>query len=277
MGAAAEPSGGDSAALDAEKGEPGDELAEAKVFPLPDLPPKGGVIAYYYDNAMVELVSPQGVHVFIDVYSPAFLTREATSEDILLSTHTDMDHYDAAFFETFPGHKIHGTDKGYRFKDVTISVVPSAHDENQAIAPEGAWNYLYLIDLGGMRVAHFGDIGQAPLSPAQLAVLGRVDILFTQFYNTASDMLEESEKGFDFVAQVKARLIVPCHSGPLTHEKAKLRYKALCSESAGILVTPEVFGDKPVYVLMGSSVYAFKDALGLALYEETFPSLYARP
>jgi hypothetical protein len=35
--------------------------------------------------------------------------------------------------------------------------------------------------MGGMRFAHFGDLGQDSLSQEQLAALGKVDVAFAQF------------------------------------------------------------------------------------------------
>ena len=63
------------------------------------------------------------------------------------------------------------------------------------------------------HVVHFGDIGQEQLTPEQLDALGQVDIALTQFVNSYSQMSVGNKKGFNLMAQVKPRLIIPTHGG----------------------------------------------------------------
>ncbi len=61
-----------------------------------------------------------------------------------------------------------------------IASVRSASDELQS---EGGSNHIYIVDMGGLRIAHFGDIGQEQLTQEQLEALGEVDIALTQLVN----------------------------------------------------------------------------------------------
>ena len=60
----------------------------------------------YEDNAQVELVTPSGRHIYIDVANPRSLTREPSADDVLLTTHLHSDHYYPAFQEAFPGQQL---------------------------------------------------------------------------------------------------------------------------------------------------------------------------
>ncbi len=65
--------------------------------------------------------------------------------------------------------------------------------------------------MAGLRVAHFGDIGQKALTPDQLKILGKVDIAITQLANMYSDMTAQNKKGFNLMDQLKPKLIIPTH------------------------------------------------------------------
>jgi L-ascorbate metabolism protein UlaG (beta-lactamase superfamily) len=54
--------------------------------------------------------------------------------------------------------------------------VASEHDENAGT--ERGPNTIFVFDLGGVRVAHFGDFGQSELRPEQAEAIGKVDLLF---------------------------------------------------------------------------------------------------
>ena len=52
--------------------------------------------------------------------------------------------------------------------------IASAHTarDYEEFKPEGGSNYIFIVDMGGLRIAHFGDIGQEYLTEEQLAALG---------------------------------------------------------------------------------------------------------
>ena len=64
------------------------------------------VTLYHEGYAQVELISPQGTRVLIDVADPSALISPATEEDILLTTHGHSDHFDADFADSFPGQQL---------------------------------------------------------------------------------------------------------------------------------------------------------------------------
>ena len=66
-----------------------------------------------------------------------------------------------------------------------------------------------IVDVGGLRIAHFGDIGQDALTDEQLQKLGNVDIAITQLDNSYSDMNITNKKAFNLMDQFKPKLIIP--------------------------------------------------------------------
>lgn len=61
---------------------------------------------YFRSAAQVELFSPEGSRVLIDIATPARLSSQPTSQDILLTTHTHSDHYSYDFQRAFPGQQL---------------------------------------------------------------------------------------------------------------------------------------------------------------------------
>ena len=51
---------------------------------------------------------------------------------------------------------------------VTITGIAPGHNAGDPLLDKGGTNYINIIDLGGLRIAHFGDIGQVALTASQL-------------------------------------------------------------------------------------------------------------
>jgi len=63
--------------------------------------------------------------------------------------------------------------------DTQVGRLVGVASEHDAVAgtQRGA-NVIYVFEIGGVRVCHMGDFGQAELRPEQLAAIGKVDLLF---------------------------------------------------------------------------------------------------
>ena len=134
--------------------------------------------------------------------------------------------------------------------DVTITGIASAHNSGDPIRVKGATDYIYIIDVAGMRIVHFGDIGQDALTNGQLASIGYVDLAITQFSNSFSSMNATNLKGFNLMDQVKPRLIIPTHSDSATIKVAAERWKGYFSESRTVkLSTASIPADQSILVL----------------------------
>jgi len=125
------------------------------------------------------------------------------------------------------------------------------------------------VDMAGLRIAHLGDIGQDELTPEQLALLGTVDVVITQFANPYSDMDAVNRKGFHLVEQLAPRLVVPTH---LDNPSAALlpTYWPGARASAGpITVCPSGLPATTEFLLLGDNADGFADALQLPVLSPT--------
>ena len=173
--------------------------------------PAGGVTIVYEENAQVEILSPAGQRVLVDVWDTGRLTRPATAADILLTTHSHADHYDAVWAGTFPGRTLTFREGSIEQGDVTITGIPAAHNEGDPFLPKDGTDYIFVIDVGGLRIVHFGDCGQAALTPTQMKAVGRVDVAVSQLGNAYSDVDATNHRDFDLMNQVRPAVLIPTH------------------------------------------------------------------
>jgi L-ascorbate metabolism protein UlaG (beta-lactamase superfamily) len=211
----------------------------------------------YQDNAQVELVTPTGRHIYIDVYNPAGLTKDPTADDILLTTHLHNDHYYPAFQESFPGKQLFTAEGRIELPDVTITGIASAHNSGDPIQSEKATDYIYIIESAGLRIAHFGDIGQDALTEAQLAAIGTIDLAITQFSNSFSSMNADNLKGFNLMEQVKPRLIIPTHSDQATIKIAAGKWKGFYSENRTVSLSTASTPTETSLLVLGNLSIAY--------------------
>jgi L-ascorbate metabolism protein UlaG (beta-lactamase superfamily) len=237
--------------------------------PLPDenkgspTPVESCINLRYEENAQVELVSPSGTRILIDVYDPTLLSSPATEQDILLTTHTHWDHVNAEFQASFPGQQLRTEAGRIELPGLTIQGIPSAHNAADRLRSSGGTNYIYLIDTGELRIAHFGDIGQDALAPEQLTSLGEVDIAITQFANSYSDMSAANQKGFKLMAQVNPRLVIPTHIDLATAQIAAGQWQGWYTDQPSIQLCQTALPDQNSILFMGQQAQNFADRLNL--------------
>jgi L-ascorbate metabolism protein UlaG (beta-lactamase superfamily) len=100
---------------------------------------------------------------------------EGLRADLLLVTHEHLDHNGV---EVVGGEPLTLRSRAGTFADTPVGEVVGIASEHDAVAgTERGPNTLFAFSLGGLRVAHLGDLGQRTLRPEQLAALGRVDML----------------------------------------------------------------------------------------------------
>ncbi len=229
----------------------------------PPTPAPACVTLYYEENAQVELVSPGGRRVLVDVYDPRLLSSPAIEEDVLLTTHTHWDHFNADFQKSFPGQQLFTRAGRIELAGITIQGIASAHNAGDTLKPEGSTNYIYIIEMGGLRIAHFGDTGQKALTAEQLEALGRVDAAITQFANPYSDMNAENRKGFTLMDQVRPRLIIPTHINLDTAKIAAAQWQGLYSERASVRMCASNLTGQTQILFLGQPAAQFAERLGL--------------
>ena len=97
------------------------------------------------------------------------------SVDLLIVTHEHVDHNAV---ETITGEPtlVRSTRGTHESPLGDVVAIASEHDD--AAGTERGPNTIVVFTLDGLRVAHFGDFGQAALRPEQRAHLDGIDLLF---------------------------------------------------------------------------------------------------
>jgi len=89
--------------------------------------------------------------------------------------------------------------------DVSVTVVPTFHD------PEGGGkrgkNGCFLLDMGGIRVVHLGDLGH-PLSEQEAARFGTVDVLLIPVGGFYTIGPAEAD---GVISHLRPRVVIPMH------------------------------------------------------------------
>lgn len=209
------------------------------------------VTVFYEENGQVELISSKGTRVLIDVRHPSKLSRPAIKEDILLTTHAHPDHVNWAFLAGFKGRQLFAKTGEIKTSDVTIKGLASAHNEGDPVQQGRGTNYIFIVLMDGFRIAHLGDIGQAALTEEQLAALGKVDLAVMQFDNSYSGINSTNRYGFNVIAQLKPRLIIPTHNSSIAAEYEGTRWPCFYTEKPSIKLRREILTDETRLIFMG--------------------------
>jgi L-ascorbate metabolism protein UlaG (beta-lactamase superfamily) len=130
---------------------------------------------------------------------------EGVSADLLLVTHEHLDHNGVGVIGGDP--VIVRSTAGTHDSPVG-PVVGIASEHDDVAGTERGPNTLFVFSLGGLRVAHLGDLGQAALRDAQLAALGRVDLLLVP---VGAGPTIGPAQAMAIVDAVGAKVVVPMH------------------------------------------------------------------
>jgi len=143
--------------------------------------PSDSVAIRWYGQACVTITSPAGVTVMVDPFDESIGHRLPDVEpDVVVVTH---DHYDHANVEGVPGtpRVLRGLTADGAWAaidetvgDVRIRTIGTWHDD--VCGGKRGLNNLVLLDTGGMRIVHCGDLGHV-LADDQVAAVGEVDVL----------------------------------------------------------------------------------------------------
>jgi L-ascorbate metabolism protein UlaG (beta-lactamase superfamily) len=213
--------------------------------------PATGVTILYEGNAQVEVSLNGGARVLIDVYDPAALSAPPTADDILLTTHAHDDHLSPDFRDSFPGRQLFVREGAIKTPGAVITSMAAAHNEGDPLMSKNGTDYIFVVDVGGLRIAHFGDIGQTALTAGQVGALGDVDIAVTQFENSFSHMDATNKKGFRLMEQVKPRLILQTHTSPAAVQYAGTLWPLLYAERPSVTVSAADLPAETSLLLLG--------------------------
>ncbi|MBV8989965.1 MAG: MBL fold metallo-hydrolase [Solirubrobacterales bacterium] len=145
---------------------------------------------------------------------------EDVSADLLLITHEHADHNGA---EAIAGRPAVLRSSAGRLESPIGEVLAVASEHDGAAGTERGPNTIFVFELDGIRVAHFGDFGQPALREEQANAIGRVDLLFLP---VGGGPTIDADQAAAVVEHLQPRWIVPMH------------YR---TQRIGFLETPEKF------------------------------------
>ncbi len=130
---------------------------------------------------------------------------EGIEADLLLVTHEHADHNGV---EAIAGEPTVLRSTAGRLESPVgeVTAIASEHDEEAGTA-RGP-NTIFVFELDGLRVCHFGDFGQSELRPEQTAAIGEVDLLFLP---VGGGPTIGAEQATEIVASLSPRWVVPMH------------------------------------------------------------------
>lgn len=152
------------------------------------------------------LIDPFASHLWLGYDFPATVAADA-----VLITHPHYDH-DA---DVLIGHqpppwtadlRVLRDPGAYTLSGVRVTGIPGKHADPWG-KEFGQINTIWLIEVGGLRIAHLGDNG--PLTEANLKQLGRVDILLIPI--DANDHILKRSEIETICSALHPRVVIPMH------------------------------------------------------------------
>jgi L-ascorbate metabolism protein UlaG (beta-lactamase superfamily) len=130
---------------------------------------------------------------------------EGVAPDLLLVTHEHVDHTGVEAIGGEPA--VHRSTAG-RLQSPIGEVVAIASEHDQVAGTERGPNTIFAFTIDGVRVAHFGDFGQASLRDEQALALGEVDLVFLP---VGGGPTLDAAGAYAIVEQLRPRWVVPMH------------------------------------------------------------------
>jgi L-ascorbate metabolism protein UlaG (beta-lactamase superfamily) len=125
--------------------------------------------------------------------------------DLVLITHEHRDHNG---LEAIGGSPAVLRSTAGHLESPIGEVVAVASEHDQVAGTHRGPNTIFVFELDGIRVAHFGDFGQRSLRPEQAGAIEDVDLVFVPVGGGPTIGADEAAEIAD---QLAPRLIVPMH------------------------------------------------------------------
>jgi L-ascorbate metabolism protein UlaG (beta-lactamase superfamily) len=130
---------------------------------------------------------------------------EGVEADLVLVTHEHLDHTGV---EAIDGDPVILRSTAGRLASPIGEVIAVASEHDGAAGTERGPNTIFAFDLDGLRVAHFGDFGQAALRDEQAAAIGEVDLLILPVGDGPTIGAAGAQA---IVERLRPRWVVPMH------------------------------------------------------------------
>lgn len=172
--------------------------------------PDWGVQVTWHGHSCFTLRDSLGRTLVIDPFDETVgYGRLSLRADGLLITHNHFDHnYRPAVKPR--GRQLDVMDSTGTFETAGVwtTGIDSDHDD-EAGAINGP-NRIFVFEFGGLRIAHFGDIGKTPLTAEQRRQLGAVDAMFLPVGGFVTIDANEAKRLVDSLAPA---FVFPMHYG----------------------------------------------------------------
>lgn len=163
----------------------------------------------WYGQSAFRLAAPQAT-VFIDPFGDTsameargiqfeYPAIDGVSADVLLVTHEHLDHNAV---EVIGGEPAVLRSTAGRLESPIGEVLAIASEHDPAAGTERGPNTIFVFELDGIRVAHFGDFGQRSLREEQATALGSPDLVFLPV---------GAEQASVIIERLQPRWVVPMH------------------------------------------------------------------
>jgi L-ascorbate metabolism protein UlaG (beta-lactamase superfamily) len=130
---------------------------------------------------------------------------EGAEADLLLVTHEHGDHN---AIELVAGSRLILRSTAGTFDSPIGQVIAVASEHDDVAGTKRGPNTIFCFALGGLRLCHFGDFGQAELRAAQQRAIGAVDVLFLP---VGGGPTVGGEPAAAIVRALRPRLVVAMH------------------------------------------------------------------
>jgi len=136
--------------------------------------------------------------------------------DALLITHQHFDHNAKRFVRARLRNLdlMESTGTFSVASDLSVTGISSAHDDKGGMV--NGPNIIYAFSMGGLKIVHMGDFGEAHLSERQRALIGHVDILCLPVGGVTTINGAQAKA---IVDQLRPAVVVPLHFGNIRFYK----------------------------------------------------------
>jgi L-ascorbate metabolism protein UlaG (beta-lactamase superfamily) len=129
----------------------------------------------------------------------------ADPADLVLVTHEHLDHNG---IEAVGGEPVVLRSTAGKLESPVGEVVAVASEHDRAAGTERGPNTIFIFTFGGVRVAHFGDFGQAALRDEQAVAIGDVELVFLP---VGGGPTIGADGAMEIVERLAPRWVVPMH------------------------------------------------------------------
>ena len=169
----------------------------------------------WYGQSAFRLTA-NGTTVFIDPFGDMSVAAsrglewsyppiEGVDADLVLVTHEHLDHNAV---ESIGGSPAVLRSTAGRHESPIGEVLGVASEHDEAAGTERGPNTIFVFDLYGTRIAHFGDFGQSSLRPEQAEAIGSVELLFIP---VGGGPTIGAQQAAEIAERLGARVVVPMH------------------------------------------------------------------